>query len=147
MDSFHLILTQKDSLIIIYIKWKKEFKDLIWKRFPSTFWFKGRVYSVVICFEPLFIDSVEPRHPYLGRLQRHTKKTIRELTNKRERLDFKARSEGTRLRLGRRGAKVLVEKNIGSERRYSTEVRKERSEAARLIRRGVWFVNLLSKPT
>ena len=43
-----------------------------------------------------------------------------------------ARSEGTRLRLGRRGAKVLYEKNIGEERSHSTEVRKERSEATRL---------------
>ena len=48
----------------------------------------------------------------------------------------KDRSEATRLRLGRFRAKVLVVFNIGSERRYSTEVRKERSEAARLIRRG-----------
>ncbi|KAL4010240.1 hypothetical protein IC575_030433 [Cucumis melo] len=34
------------------------------------------------------------------------------------------------------GAKVLVVSDIGEERRYSTEVRKERSEGTRLIRRG-----------
>ena len=41
-----------------------------------------------------------------------------------------------RLKTKIKGAKVLVEKNIGEERSHSTEVRKERSEAARLIRRG-----------
>ena len=37
-------------------------------------------------------------------------------------------AKAARLRLGRRGAKVLYEKNIGEERSHSTEVRKERSE-------------------
>jgi len=39
-----------------------------------------------------------------------------------------------RLRLGRRGAKVLVVENIGSERSHSTEVRKERSEGTRSLK-------------
>jgi len=47
----------------------------------------------------------------------------------RKRLDLQVQSEATRLRLGRRGAKVLYEKNIGSERSHSTEVRKERSRS------------------
>ena len=41
---------------------------------------------------------------------------------------IKEGAKAARLRLGRRGAKVLYEKNIGEERSHSTEVRKVQSE-------------------
>ena len=48
---------------------------------------------------------------------------------------IKEGAKAARLRLGRFRAKVLYEKNIGEERSHSTEVRKERSETKKEVRR------------